>query len=40
LFRIISKGPKVYSKEKLMELGYTNPSQPDNLVVDIEPCTD
>lgn len=40
LFRITSKGPKVYSKEKLVELGYTNPSQTDYLVVDIEPCTD
>lgn len=40
LFRITSKGPKVYSKEKLVELGYTNPSQPDYLVVGIEPCTD
>ncbi|TGN26462.1 DUF2357 domain-containing protein [Empedobacter tilapiae] len=40
LFRITSKGPKVYSKEKLVELGYTNPSQSDYLVVGIEPCTD
>ncbi len=40
LFRITSKGPKVYSKEKLMEMEYRNPSQPDYLVVDIEPCTD
>lgn len=40
LFRITSKGPRVYSKEKLVEMGYSNPSQPDYLVVDIEPCTD
>ncbi|HJD86602.1 MAG TPA: DUF2357 domain-containing protein [Empedobacter falsenii] len=40
LFRITSKGPKVYSKEKLVQLGYANPSQPDYLVVRIEPCTD
>lgn len=30
----------MYSKEKLVELGYTNPSQPDYLVLDIEPYTD
>ena len=40
LFKITSVGPKVYSKEKLIEIGYENPSQPDYLVVNIEPCND
>lgn len=40
LFRITSKGPKVYSKDQLINLGYENPSQPDYLVVTIEPCND
>src|SRR5690606_14040768 len=40
LFKIISKGPKVYSKDQLISLGYENPSQPDYLVVSIEPCND
>lgn len=40
LFKIVSKGPKVYSKNQLISLGYDNPSQPDYLVVSIEPCND
>lgn len=40
LFKIVSKGPKVYSKDQLISLGYDNPSQPDYLVVSIEPCND
>lgn len=40
LFRIISKAPKVYSKERLEELGYSNPSKPDYLMVSIENCSD
>ena len=40
LYRITSKGPKVYSNSKLLELGYDNPSQSEYLVVTIEPCTD
>ncbi len=40
LFKITSKGPKIYSKEKLAELGYENPSQPNYLVVTVEPCND
>lgn len=40
LFKITSKGPKVYSKAQLINLGYKNPSQSDYLVVTIEPCND
>ncbi|MGB7529240.1 DUF2357 domain-containing protein [Sphingobacterium cellulitidis] len=40
LYKITSNGPKVYSKGKLIQLGYDNPSQPDYLVVSIEPCKD
>ena len=40
LFKIVGKGPRVYSKEKLMDLGYENPSQPNYLVVNIETCND
>lgn len=40
LFKIVSKGPKVYSKDQLISLGYDNPSQPDYLVVSIEACND
>ncbi|WP_434432331.1 DUF2357 domain-containing protein [Sphingobacterium spiritivorum] len=40
LFKITSKGPKIYSKDQLISLGYENPSQPDYLVVKIESCRD
>src|SRR5690606_1416313 len=40
LYRITSNGPKVYTKDKLMQLGYETPSQPDYLVISIEPCAD
>lgn len=40
LFKIIGNGPKVYSKEKLVSLGYPNPTKPDYLVVNIQPCSD
>src|SRR5690606_5357647 len=40
LFKIVSKVPKVYSKNQLSSLGYDNPSQSDYLVVSIEPCND
>lgn len=40
LFKITSKGPKVYSKEKMQDLGYPNPSKPDYLIISIELCTD
>ena len=40
LFKIISRGPKVYSKDKLIGLGYPKPNQSDYLVVNITPCND
>ncbi len=40
LYKITSNGPKVYSKDRLIQLDYDNPSQPDYLVVSIEPCSD
>lgn len=38
LFKITSKGPKVFSKTKLNDLGYPNAEKPDYLIIDIEPC--
>lgn len=40
LWRIVSKGPKVYSKENLIKKKYPNPSQPYYLVIDIEKVDD
>ena len=40
LFKITGNGPKVYSKDKLVSLGYPNPTKPDYLVVNIQPCLD
>lgn len=40
LWRIISKGPKVFSKNDLLKKGYLNPSQEHYLVVQIEPVND
>ena len=38
LFKIISEGPRVFSKETLIELGYPGePSQPYYLVYDVQP---
>jgi predicted component of viral defense system (DUF524 family) len=36
LWKIVSKGPKVYSKENLIKKGYKNPSQPYYLIIEIE----
>lgn len=36
IWRITSKGPKVYSKKNLIKKGYPNPSQDYYLVIDIE----
>jgi hypothetical protein len=36
LWRIVSKGPKVYSKENLIKKGYDSPSQDYYLVIDLE----
>jgi predicted component of viral defense system (DUF524 family) len=40
LWKIISKGPRVYSKADLIIKGYTAPSQDNYLVIQIEPVTD
>jgi predicted component of viral defense system (DUF524 family) len=40
LWKIVSKGPKVYSKEDLIRKGYHTPSQDNYLVIQIEPITD
>lgn len=40
LWKIISKGPKVYSKNDLIKKGYPSPSQENYLVIRIEPLTD
>ncbi len=37
LFEITGLGPKVYSKEKLMKLGYVKPSKNEYLIIEIEP---
>ncbi|WP_243347233.1 DUF2357 domain-containing protein [Parabacteroides sp. FAFU027] len=36
VFKIISKGPNVYSKRRLTELGYPDPHEEECLVIDIE----
>ncbi|HRQ30491.1 MAG TPA: DUF2357 domain-containing protein [Saprospiraceae bacterium] len=36
VFRIISKGPKVFVNKKLSEKGYPNPSESEYLVIEIE----
>ena len=40
LWKIISRGPKVYSKDDLIRKGYPFPSQDNYLVIQIEPVTD
>lgn len=40
LWRITSKGPKVFSKTDMIEKGYPSPSQDNYLIVKIEPVTD
>jgi len=41
LWKIVSRGPKVYSKDDLIRKGYpTTPSQENYLVIQIEPVTD
>jgi predicted component of viral defense system (DUF524 family) len=36
VFRIKSKGPKVYSKQKLLEMNYPEPNQEYYLIIEIE----
>jgi predicted component of viral defense system (DUF524 family) len=40
LWKIVSRGPKVYSKDDLIRKGYPSPSQDNYLVIQIEPVTD
>lgn len=40
LWKIISTGPKVYSKEDLIKKGYPSPSQENYLIIQIEPAKD
>ncbi len=40
LWRIVSKGLKVFSKDDLIRKGYPTPSQDNYLVIQIEPVTD
>ena len=39
-WKIVSKGPKVYSKNDLIQIAYPSPSQDHYLVFQIEPVTD
>jgi predicted component of viral defense system (DUF524 family) len=40
LWKIISRGPKVYSKDDLIRKGYSTPSQDNYLVIQIKRVTD
>jgi predicted component of viral defense system (DUF524 family) len=40
LWKIVSRGPKVYSKDYLIRKGYPYPSQENYLVIQIEPVTE
>lgn len=40
LWKIVSEGPKVYSKEDLIKKGYPSPSQDHYLVIEIEKATE
>ena len=41
LWKIKSKGPKVWSRETMIEKGYPNPNPQDYyLIIEIEPITD
>jgi predicted component of viral defense system (DUF524 family) len=40
LWKIISRGPRVFSKEDLIRKGYPSPSQENYLVIQIEPVSD
>ncbi len=40
LWRIVSRGPKVYSKDDLIRKGYPSSSQDNYLIIQIEPVTD
>lgn len=40
IWRIVSKGPKVYSKVDLIKMGYSRPSQENYLIFQLELVTD
>lgn len=40
LWKIVSRGPKVFSKDDLIRKGYPSPSHDSYLVIQIEPVTD
>ncbi len=40
LWRIVSYGPKVFSKEDMIKKGYPSPSQDNYLVIQLEPVRD
>jgi len=40
LWKIISSGPRVYSKDDLIRKGYPSPSKDNYLVINVEPVTD
>lgn len=40
LWKIVSRGPKVYSKEDLIRTGYPSPSKDNYLIIQIELVTD
>lgn len=40
LWRIVSKGPRVFSKEDLLKKGYPSPKQDNYLVIQLESVTD
>lgn len=40
LWKIVSKGPRVYSKEDLIRKGYSSPTQDYYLIIQLEPVID
>lgn len=40
LWKIVSNGPRVFSKEDLIKKGYLNPTQENYLVIQIEPVSE
>jgi hypothetical protein len=40
LWKITSKGPRVFSKDDLLKIGYPSPSQDNYLVIQLEEVTD
>jgi predicted component of viral defense system (DUF524 family) len=40
LWKIVSKGPKVFSKEEIQKQGYPQASQENYLIIEVEPITE